>query len=133
MALCASVDFRNLGIQAQLEADLSLAGRNETTDLSDLSEAENDVEEVRLGVLNLDCPLVYKFLHQEDMLTFVCLCLYAYGVLGLLWKLFDEAEGEVKRLLIKHALEDFLDSIDFNVQLLKLLVSELWLYIISRV
>ena len=66
MAFHAAEDPRHLHIEAQLEADLSLAGGTEPADLCHLAKAEDHVEEVLLWLLCLDCPHINDFLHQED-------------------------------------------------------------------
>jgi hypothetical protein len=52
VTLGAAVDFRNLNIQAELEADLGLACPDKPTYFCDFTEAEYNVQKVCLSVLN---------------------------------------------------------------------------------
>ena len=67
LTLDAAEAARDLRVQAQLEAGLRLAGAVEAAKLDDLAEAEDDVEEVVLGLVQL--VIAAELFHQRDELA----------------------------------------------------------------
>ena len=128
VALHAAEDLRDLHVEAQLEANLSLASGAEATDLCHLAEAEDHVEEVVLRVVCLHSPHIDDLLHQEDELSLplprqLRTHLDRGGLRG--GRLSDTAQGEVEGLLAEKVGVDLLDSGHLLSQVALLLLRKL--------